>query len=423
MPRALRTDGLSLTLPDGRRVRLLRNANGSATVFVRAAARGSKEHNKRVPVTPATRCSAIARYLGLMVGELPRELKNQLVGFDAGADAVATASMQLVPAAAAAGPLGLNQTAKGAGFEMRHGDAFTFAAELPRASVDAIVLDPPYGSTKGSGAKGCYKRSWDVKYALPPSPAPHPPLSLRRIAASCRWSASQWTSLVKNLWRALRPGGHVLLLSCTSGSITGPWHAPTLPAAKPATAFAHTGARLLPERPPVRGCRGVRIAPSRLLPPRLGTRGPQRQHTQSGSCTGQPRRPARTHQMLSSSPEADPRVLSQAYCHEDVMVFYKKKGITTLSLYQPQQRKQSSVLTYTKDARTKALPAHMKPVALMEELARRYAPPAGIVLDLAARTGVTGVGALLAGRRFVGCEADEAMFTLAVRWLTDPRVK
>lgn len=116
-------------------------------------------------------------------------------------------------------------------------------------------------------------------------------------------------------------------------------------------------------------------------------------------------------------------MLSQAYCHEDIMVFYLKKGIKTLSLYQPEQRKQSSVLTYAKDARTKALPAHMKPVALMQELARRYAPPAGVILDLAARTGVTGVGALRAGRRFVGCEADEAVFTTAVRWLMDPRVE
>lgn len=173
MPRPLRTDGLSLTLPDGRRLRLLRNGDGSATVFVRTVATGSKERNKRVPVNPAIRCSAVARFLNLMVGELPRQLRNELVGYDAGADAVA--------AAAPSGPLGLSHTAKGVGFEMRHGDAFTFAAELPEDSVDAIILDPPYGSTKGSGAKGCYKRSWDVKCARPPSPAPHPPLSLCRF--------------------------------------------------------------------------------------------------------------------------------------------------------------------------------------------------------------------------------------------------
>ena len=99
---------------------------------------------------------------------------------DTGAGAVAT---QLVAEPAPSGPLGLGQTAKGAGFEIRHGDAFAFAAELPEASVDAIVLDPPYGSTKGSGAPGCYKRSWDVKCALPPSPAPRSPLSLRRFQA------------------------------------------------------------------------------------------------------------------------------------------------------------------------------------------------------------------------------------------------
>ena len=160
MPRLLRTDGLTITLADGRRVRLLRNNDGTANIFVRGV--GTPETVKRVPTAPSSRCAVVARYLKLMVSEIPRPLRNELVSFDAAEGAIEAASTRLVAAPAPSGPLGLSRTAKGTGFEMMHGNAFVFVGELPEASFDAIILDPPYGTTKGSGAPGCYRRNWDV---------------------------------------------------------------------------------------------------------------------------------------------------------------------------------------------------------------------------------------------------------------------
>lgn len=54
-----------------------------------------------------------------------------------------------------------------------------------------------------------------------------------------------------------------------------------------------------------------------------------------------------------------------------------------------------------------------KPVEVMEQVVR-IAPPGGLVLDLFAGSGSTGVACLRKGRRFVGVERSEVNFRLAV---------
>nr|WP_244327653.1 DNA methyltransferase [Roseibium sp. RKSG952] len=52
-----------------------------------------------------------------------------------------------------------------------------------------------------------------------------------------------------------------------------------------------------------------------------------------------------------------------------------------------------------------------KPLPLMDALVQVC--PAGTVLDPFAGSATTGVAALVAGRRFVGCEREEAYYTIA----------
>jgi site-specific DNA-methyltransferase (adenine-specific) len=59
-----------------------------------------------------------------------------------------------------------------------------------------------------------------------------------------------------------------------------------------------------------------------------------------------------------------------------------------------------------------------KPTALMRELVR-CAPEGGLVVDPFAGSGTTGVGALLEGRRFAGCELDPDHAATARRRLAD----
>lgn len=54
-----------------------------------------------------------------------------------------------------------------------------------------------------------------------------------------------------------------------------------------------------------------------------------------------------------------------------------------------------------------------KPVGLLDILCRAYSPRGHAVMDPFMGTGATGVAAVGAGRRFVGCEIEERFFTVA----------
>ena len=55
-----------------------------------------------------------------------------------------------------------------------------------------------------------------------------------------------------------------------------------------------------------------------------------------------------------------------------------------------------------------------KPLNLIRELVKRFSPPNSLILDLFAGTFTTAMAAHKQGRRFVGCEIDEALFKAAV---------
>ena len=85
------------------------------------------------------------------------------------------------------------------------------------------------------------------------------------------------------------------------------------------------------------------------------------------------------------------------------------------------ERGTSTVLSFPKDNDAewlRAAPRHMKPVALLRELVRRYSKPGDVILDPAARHAGTGVAALLEGRRFIGGELQKEPFAAGLGWLS-----
>ena len=70
-------------------------------------------------------------------------------------------------------------SAKAKGCLLLHGSCHEIVPRLPSRTVDAFVVDPPYGVNRAG---------WDTK-----------------------WSEEEWAALAAEVWRVLRPGGHWLI--------------------------------------------------------------------------------------------------------------------------------------------------------------------------------------------------------------------
>lgn len=76
----------------------------------------------------------------------------------------------------------------------------------------------------------------------------------------------------------------------------------------------------------------------------------------------------------------------------------------------------SDVLIFDKDGKDHPT---QKPVALMEHLVTHYCPPDGCVLDFTMGSGSTGVACANTGRNFIGIELDEKYFEIAERRINE----
>lgn len=131
-------------------------------------------------------------------------------------------------------------------------------------------------------------------------------------------------------------------------------------------------------------------------------------------------------------------------CHEEVLVFYPRRGyyrpqglVPFHKVKQPSNSRvyrgfrnatvqkftgyvqkftgyPRSILRFARDAGGRLAPAE-KPVALLDWLIRTYAPMGGLVLDSTMGLGSTGVAAVRCGRLFIGIEIDRARFVVARR--------
>ena len=87
-------------------------------------------------------------------------------------------------------------------------------------------------------------------------------------------------------------------------------------------------------------------------------------------------------------------------------------GAATKDAVQTHGNYPRSVIKFTVDMKAEFHPTQ-KPVALMEYLIRTYTNPGETVLDFTCGSGTTGVGAANTGRRFIGIERDTDYFTIA----------
>lgn len=107
--------------------------------------------------------------------------------------AAAAARRPTPPLAVGAGTVWASGVRAAAGYEVVCGNCFELLAEVTSCSVAAVIIDPPYGITRGSqggAGTGGWNRNWDV-----------------------RWTDDEWRTLREQLWRVVAPGGHVLIFS------------------------------------------------------------------------------------------------------------------------------------------------------------------------------------------------------------------
>lgn len=129
--------------------------------------------------------------------------------------------------------------------------------------------------------------------------------------------------------------------------------------------------------------------------------------------------------------------------HEDIIVFYKYKGVynpiktfgnerktayrkdSSLypdntnygyykeSRYDSTERYPTSIFKFKKDVQTSHLHPTQKPVALLSYLIKMYSNEHDVVLDFVMGSGSTGVACQNTNRRFIGIEKDEKYFSVA----------
>jgi site-specific DNA-methyltransferase (adenine-specific) len=227
-------------------------------------------------------------------------------------------------------------------FELRLGDALAILRELPDASVDAVITDPPYSS--GGQFRGDRALPASSKYVMTGTVITRPEFSgdNRDQRSYAYWSAL-WLS---ECLRVAKPGSPLVVfadwrqLPITSDAIqAGGWV-----------------------------WRGVGVwDKTEAARPSMGRFRNQCEYIVWGS----------------SGPMA---ALESVGC---------LPGVWRVSVGQADKHHMTG-----------------KPTALMRELAR-ICPPGGVILDPFSGSGSTGVGALEAGRKFIGIEKEPAYYEIA----------
>lgn len=296
-------------------------------------------------------------------------------------------------------------------FELMKGDCLELMRELPGASVDLVLTDPPYGTAGGMG-KG------EERYS--------------RIA-SAEWDkALEPAVFLQECNRVLRMNGALVLFSqepYTSRLITEAHN--NLPFSYRLMWLKdHFSNSLLVNKAPVsyfedilvffkkydlQGLHPLRPYSMRILEhcggslkainSKLGHRRAEHffyvDSTQFGLCT------AATYQQLCDvfSINLQPWFKPFAELEEINRRFSRRFNL-------PEGKKfKSNVLQYRKDY-TGHHPTQ-KPVALLEDLVKTYSSEGDTVLDFTMGSGSTGVACANTGRKFIGIEMDEKYFEIA----------
>lgn len=235
------------------------------------------------------------------------------------------------------------------------GDCLDLMGDIPDGSVDLVLADPPYGTTR------C---AWDVIIPIEP----------------------MW----EGIRRVLRPGGAVVLTSkepFTSMLVMSnlkwfrhdrPWDQKTR------TGFLNAS------KCPMRGHQDIRVfAPGRF------TYNPIMVH--------------RTDAEIS-------RLMRERLIQpERVKVYNEGVGSRAGDRDRRRYKHPSSIITISsrEGAKSRGLHPTQKPIALMEYLIKTYSNPGDLVLDPCMGSGTTLIAAINTGRRAIGIEKDPAIFATA----------
>ncbi|EFQ84347.1 DNA (cytosine-5-)-methyltransferase [Aeromicrobium marinum DSM 15272] len=319
---------------------------------------------------------------------------------------------------------------------VRHGNAFDLLRELPDASVDAVVTDPPYGIATPPGLKALHGRqvtcrtcgdttapTWvlcqtcldiqrDVLLTEPSmlghvAPNAHTTGTHTRGLADCDPGLLQrWAELLgTQLLRVLKPGGHALLFGApkTSHRVTTGLENAGFDVRDQIT-WIHQGA----------GARstGILAVQSELIAvvrrPMIGTRAMNHDLFGTGvlntaGAASLAELPTTPTNVVAGEPGPDVFARAQQMLHDTVAfppaVVCKKA---------------------TKGERTFTSGTHptVKPLALMRYLVELATPPGGTVLDPFAGSGTTVEAAIVQGRPVIAFEADSAYLPLITERIT-----
>ena len=300
-------------------------------------------------------------------------------------------------------------------FELMKGDCLELMRELPGASVDLVLTDPPYGTAGGMG-KG------EERYS--------------RIA-NAEWDkALEPAVFLQECNRVLRMNGALVLFSqepYTSRLITEAHN--NLPFSYRLMWLKdHFSNSLLVNKAPVsyfedilvffkkydlQGLHPLRPYSMRILEhcggslkainSKLGHRRAEHffyvDSTQFGLCT------AATYQQLCDVFSINLQPWFKPFAElEEINRRFSRRFSRRFNL--PEGKKfKSNVLQYRKDY-TGHHPTQ-KPVALLEDLVKTYSSEGDTVLDFTMGSGSTGVACANTGRKFIGIEMDEKYFEIA----------
>ena len=232
---------------------------------------------------------------------------------------------------------------------------------VPTNSVALVVIDPPYGGQTHN------QQPWDVA-----------------------WDVSTWDVVVDNVFRMLKPGGHMVVFA--SGKTIFDMHSKVAGAYK--TRFGS-----LPSF-----YRMVWTHSSRDSG-RVHSHTPRSQFEDIIVYY-------RTGEGKSMAHEG---TLTKGYAFDEhvgrfnVLDFYKDdcqskpfKAVQDYFAYHSAEGRRKSTFDY-------------KPEALMRALVRDYSSPGHVVVDFCMRHGITAVASVMERRKFVGVEVDEASFDYGSR--------
>lgn len=301
------------------------------------------------------------------------------------------------------------------------GDTLELLPDLPDASVDAVVCDPPYGID-------FHNQKWDGRTIRQSARGRHGRLSNGQ--AFERWTTSWATELA----RVLKPGGHLLAFGAPRMAhrlISGVedsglevrdvlmWlHGQGMP--KSRRLADGQGTALKPFYEPILLARRPLEAPAVDNVARHGTGAMNTEACSLDPGPGESRRRWPAHVVMSHSPGCRPRRCAPG-CPAAILEDQHAGASRFLYCAKASRRE--------RDAGCEHLPAHptglfpnaarnasapavrnphptVKPIALMRWLVRLVCPPDGLVLDPFCGSGTTGAAAVLEGRRFVGLELD-----------------